>query len=146
MLELEIQKLTAAIQELTVELKSAKVGNQLATEAPANSDKPRQKKAKVTTEEAEALVEAAKPVSDQGPAQGPQPVEPEAPSEITEESLKTVAMELVRADSSAKPAILNILSDKGVKTFTHLDPKHYNFVHGELLKLAKTIYDESEAV
>jgi len=42
MLEVEIQKLTAAVEALTAELRSAKVGNSLPTQTPANPDKLRQ--------------------------------------------------------------------------------------------------------
>jgi hypothetical protein len=160
MLEVEIQKLTAAIQALTgttealvtatMQMRSSLhlIAGDIkeATVTPTNSDKPRQKKVKVTADEVEALVEAAKPVLDQEPAQDTKPVEPEPVSHITAEDLKTVAMELVRADSSARDSIIQILADHNSKTIPHLDPKHYNSVHGALLKLAMTVYNESEAM
>ena len=145
MLELEMQKLTAAITALTEELRSAKVGNSLPTETSTNSDKPRQKKPKVTQEEAEALVEAAKPV--ENPIVTDQPlkdkVEEVAPA-ITADDLKAVAMEIARADSSARPLILSILSLHGAKTITQLDPKHYQEVHAELMSIAYDIAKNGE--
>ena len=147
MLELEIQKLTAAITALTEELRSAKVGNSLPTETPTNPDKPRQRKPKVTQEEVEALVEAAKPVENTECADQPlkDKVE-EVVSAITAEDLKTVAMEIARADSSARPLILNILSKHGAKTITQLDPKHYQEVHAELMSIAYDIAKNGEVV
>ena len=145
MLELEMQKLTAAITALTEELRSAKVGNSLPTETSTNSDKPRQKKPKVTQEEAEALVEAAKPV--ENPVVTDQPLKDkveEVVSAITAEDLKTVAMEIARADSSARPLILSILSLHGAKTITQLDPKHYQEVHAELMSIAYDIAKNGE--
>jgi hypothetical protein len=164
MLEVEIQKLTAAIQALTgttealvtatMQMRSSLhlIAGDIkeATVTPTNSDKPRQKKAKVTADEVEALVEAARPILDHEPVHDlksspPAPAPAPAP-DITADDLKTVAMELARADSSARPAIIQILADHNAKTITQLDPKQYNSVHGALLKLAKSIYDNSEAV
>lgn len=158
MLELEIQKLAAAITALTEELRSAKAGNSLATEkeTPTNLDKLQQddrsyreddaarekmqakRKAKVTKEEAEALVEAATEESPKSP-------EPEKiAANITADDLKTVAMEIARADSSARPLILSILSLHGAKTITQLDPKHYQEVHAELMSIAYDIAKNGE--
>ena len=159
MLEVELQKLTAAIEALTVELRSAKVGNQLPTETstnsdsrsqpledaqtiPTNSDKPRQKreKPKVTTVEVEALVEAVAEEIPKSP-------EPEIiAANIGEADLKTMAMEIVRADSSARPIILSILAEHGAKTITQLDTKHYRAVHGRLLSLAFDIAKAGEPI
>jgi hypothetical protein len=163
MLELEIQKLTAAITALTEELRSAKVGNSLPTENPTNLDKLRQddksyreddaarekmqakRKAKVTKEEVEALVEAATPVENTECADQPlkDKVE-EVVSAITADDLKTVAMEIARSDSSARPLILSILSLHGAKTITQLDPKHYQEVHAELMSIAYDIAKNGE--
>jgi hypothetical protein len=158
MLELEIQKLTAAITALTEELRSAKVGNELPTEkeTPTNLDKLQQddrsyreddaarekmqakRKAKVTKEEVEALVEAAVEEIPKSP-------EPEKiAANITAEDLKTVAMEIARADSSARPLILSILSEHGAKTITQLDPKHYREVHARLMSIAYDIAKNGE--
>ena len=147
MLELEIQKLTAAITALTEELRLAKVSNELPTEkeTPTNSDTPRQRKPKVTQEEVEALVEAATPVENTVVTDQPlkDKVE-EIVSAITAEDLKTVAMEIARADSSARPLILSILSEHGAKTITQLDPKHYQEVHGRLMSIAYDIAKNGE--
>jgi hypothetical protein len=147
MLELEMQKLTAAITALIEELRSAKVGNELPTEkeTSTNPDKPRQKKPKVTQEEVAALVEAAKPVENTECADQPlkDKVE-EVVSAITADDLKTVAMEIARADSSTRPLILSILSLHGAKTITQLDPKHYQEVHAELMSIAYDIAKNGE--
>jgi hypothetical protein len=165
MLELEIQKLTAAITALTEELRSAKVGNSLATEkeTPTNLDKLQQddrsyreddaarekmqakRKAKVTKEEAEALVEAAKPVENTVVTDQP-PMDniPEGRPDITETSLKTMALEIVRADSSARALILAILAEHGAKTVTQLDHKHHHEVHARFLSLAYDIAKNGE--
>ena len=163
MLELEIQKLTAAIQVLTgttealvtatMQLRSSlylKDAGDIkeATGTPTNSDKPRQKKAKVTADEVEALVEAAKPVLDREPVhdlKSSAPAPAPAP-EITADTIKTVAMEIVRADSSARSSILEILANHNAKTIAQLDPKHYGPVHHALLGLAKDIFNKSEEV
>lgn len=147
MLELEIQKLTAAITALTEELRSAKVGNSLATEkeTPTNPDKPRQKKPKVTQEEVEALVEAATPVENTECADQPLMDNiPEGRPDITETSLKTMALEIVRADSSARALILAILAEHGAKTVTQLDHKHHHEVHGRFLSIAYDIAKNGE--
>ena len=103
------------------------------------------RKAKVTKEEAEALVEAAKPV--ENPVVTDQPLKDkveEVVSAITADDLKTVAMEIARADSSARPLILSILSLHGAKTITQLDPKHYQEVHAELMSIAYDIAKNGE--
>jgi len=148
MLELEMQKLTAAIEALTVELRSAKAGNELPTEkeTPTNPDKPRQRKPKVTPEEVEALVEAVKPVENTECVDQPLKDKAEEGAAITAEDLKTVAMEIARADSSARPLILSILSEHGAKTITQLDPKHYQEVHAELMSIAYDIAKNGEVV
>ena len=147
MLELEMQKLTAAITALTEELRSAKAGNELATEkeTPTNLDKPRQKKPKVTQEEVEALVEAATPVENTECADQP-PMDniPEGRPDVTETSLKTMALEIVRADSNARALILAILAEHGAKTVTQLDHKHHHEVHARFLSLAYDIAKNGE--
>ena len=147
MLELEMQKLTAAITALTEELRSAKVGTSLATEkeTPTNPDKPRQKKPKVTQEEVEALVEAAIPVENPVVTDQP-PMDniPEGRPDITETSLKAMALEIVRADSNARALILAILAEHGAKTVTQLDHKHHHEVHARFLSLAYDIAKNGE--
>ena len=173
MIEVEIQKLTAAITALVEVLRSAKVGNELPTETPTISDNLRQeqlhaererrqaeldqqmaevykaeqaktkRKAKVTPEETKALVEA---VTEEIP-NSPEPANiPEIISDLTENDLKTLAMEIARADSSARNIILSILGEHNSKTITQLDPKHYRAVHGRFLSLAHDIAKEGEEV
>ena len=165
MLELEMQKLTAAITALTEELRSAKVGNELPTEkeTPTNLDKLQQddrsyreddaarekmqakRKAKVTKEEVEALVEAATPVENPVVTDQP-PMDniPEGRPDITETSLKAMALEIVRADSNARALILAILAEHGAKTVTQLDHKHHHEVHARFLSLAYDIAKNGE--
>ena len=146
MLEVEIQNLTAAIKELIVELRSA-------------NETPAEKSYREDNDYREGLQAARdKAVEDRAPKKSspkkvavPEPEAAPAPApapsrDITAEDLKTVAMELARADNSARASIIQILADHDSKTIPHLDPKHYNSVHGALLKLAKTIYDKSEEV
>ena len=162
MLEVEIQKLTAAVEALTAELRSAKVGNSLPTEISTITDNYRQddqscrendaarekmqaertakRKPRVTKEEAEALIEVAKPVENPVVTDQPLKDEPkEVVSDITAEDLKTMAMEIARADSSTRTIILEILGEHGAKTISQLDPKNYRAVHGRLLSLATDI-------
>jgi len=147
MLELEMQKLTAAIIGLTEELRLAKVGNELPTEkeTPINPDKPRQRKPKVTQEEVEAIVEAATPVENTECSDQPlMDNVPEGRPDVTETSLKTMALEIVRADSSARALILAILAEHGAKTVTQLDHKHHHEVHARFLSLAYDIAKNGE--
>jgi len=166
MLEVEIQKLTAAIAALTEELKSAKVGNQLATETAAEKsyrednaareemqrmrDEAAAKSAETKSPKKAPPKKAAEPVAiDHEAARDPvsEPDKASPPkSDITADTIKTVAMELVRAESSARFTILEILDEHGAKTITQLDPKEYASVHHELLGLAKNIFNKSEAV
>lgn len=163
MLEFEIKKLTDAIEEMIVQLKGT---NALLMEARTNAktvtaaeksyreddayreglQAARDKAVEAKAPKKVSAKKAAAPVLDHEPVQDPKPVEPEPASYITADNLKTVAMELVRADSSTREAIIQILADHDSKTIPHLDPKHYNSVHGELLKLAMSVYNESEAV
>jgi 23S rRNA pseudoU1915 N3-methylase RlmH len=179
MIEVEIQKLTAAIEALTKAVQeSGRPTVVVNSETPTNLDNLRQadqsyrdddaarealqaerdrrqaeldqqlaevykaeqaktkRKAKVTPEETKALVEAvAAPVAEPDD-------EPEVVSDLTENDLKTLAMEIARADSSARNIILSILGEHGSKTITHLDPKHYRAVHGRLMTLAHDIAKE----
>lgn len=183
MLEVEVQKLTAAIEALTAELRLAKAGNSLPSFADREDDAVREamqaertammakidgvsnadqqladlykaeqakakRKAKVTKEEVEALVEAAKPV--ENPAVTDQPLKdkedsPKSPEPekiaaiISENDLKGIAMEIARKDSSARPIILGILGEHGAKTITQLDSKHYGEVHRKFMSLAADI-------
>lgn len=183
MIEVEIQKLTAAIETLTKAVLSmgsptlvvtngtptnvttleeaersyrnddaarealqaerdrrqAELDQQMAEVYKAEQAKTK-RKAKVTPEETKALVEAvAAPVAEPDD-------EPEVVSDITETDLKALAMEIARADSSARNIILSILGEHGSKTITHLDPKHYRAVHGKLMTLAHDIAKEGEEV
>lgn len=114
--------------------------------------KARKAHAVVTTEETKALVDAAiapekaveKPAVTDQPLKDKEenPKSPEAEKiavNIGEGDLKALAMEIARADSSARPIILGILGEHGAKTITQLDAKHYHAVHGKFLSLAHDI-------
>ena len=193
MIEVEIQKLTAAITALVEVLRSAKVGNELPTETPTISDNLRQeqlhaererrqaeldqqmadvykaeqaktkRKAKVTPEETKALVEAVvepapfvliradqlPPVDNENFDEEEKAMgfdKPHLVSDLTENDLKGLAMEIARADSSARNIILSILGEHGSKTITQLDPKHYRAVHARFLSLAHDIAKDGEEV
>jgi hypothetical protein len=158
MLELEIQKLTAAVEALTKALQMTApltAAVNAAEQSYRENDEARRKMqderranrraGKVTKEEVGALVEAATPVENIECTDQPlkDKVE-EVVSAITAEDLKTVAMEIARADSSARPLILSILSLHGAKTITQLDPKHYQEVHAELMSIAYDIAKNGE--
>ena len=149
MLELEIQKLTAAIEALTAELRSAKVGNELPaetpTETPTNSDKPKRGRPR----KEETVVEQDEEVAEKSPEKSPEPANIPANisfAEITADDLKNLAMEISRSDSSARPIIMDILDKKGSKTITQLDPKFYREVHADLMALAYEIAKNGELV
>jgi hypothetical protein len=109
--------------------------------------KAKRKAARVTKEETEALIEAAKPVEKPVVTDQPLKDEPkEVVSDITAEDLKTMAMEIARADSSTRTIILEILGEHGAKTITQLDPKNYRAVHGRLMSLAHDIAKNGEEV
>jgi hypothetical protein len=155
MLEVEIQKLTAAITALTEELRSAKVANSLPTETPTNSDNPQQTP---TEHLEEPLASSEKPKRGRPKKEEPvtdQPLKSEEPpassenisfAEITQGDLQTLAMEITRADSSSRPLIKDILGRRGSKTITHLDPKFYREVHADLMAVAYQIAKDGEAV
>lgn len=195
MIEVEIQKLTAAIETLTKAVLSmgsptlvvtngtptnvttleeaersyrnddaarealqaerdrrqAELDQQMAEVYKAEQAKTK-RKAKVTPEETKAIVEASMsaltnvPITMGGSGASDPAPEPEVVSDITETDLKTLAMEIARADSSARNIILSILGEHGSKTITHLDPKHYRAVHGKLMTLAHDIAKEGEEV
>ena len=148
MIEAELQKLTAAIEALTRAVEE-NTRSAAARGIPTNSDNLRQEEkpaAKSKAKEpaktpAETTVET--PIEDKNP-KSPEPANISA--NITEGDLKTLALEIARADSGARPTILAILAEHGAKTITQLDPKHYHAVHGRLLSLAYDIAKSGEPV
>ena len=158
MLEVEIQKLTAAITALTEELRSAKVGNSLPTETPTNSDSRSKTVEDAEETPTETPTNLDKPKRGRPKKEEPvtdQPLKSEEPpafsenvsfAEITQGDLKTVAMEITRADSSTRPLIMAILGKRGSKTITHLDPKFYREVHADLMAVVYQIAKDGEAV
>lgn len=166
MLEVEIQKLTAAIEALTAELRSAKVGNQLPTQTPTNSDSrsktvedaeetPTETSTETPTnldkpkrgrpKKEEAVVEQTEEMAEKSPEKSPEPANISF-AEITQDDVKTIAMEISRADSSARPIIMDILDKRGSKTITQLDPRFYREVHADLMALAYEIAKNGEPV
>jgi len=161
MLEFEIKKLTDAIEEMIVQLKGT---NALLMEARTNAKTVTAAEKSYREDDAyreglqaarDKAVEAKAPkkVSDKkaaAPVLDHEPVhdlKSSAPApDITADTIKTLAMEIVRADSSARTIILEILGKHDTKTIVHLDPKHYGPVHHALLGLAKDIFNKSEAV
>lgn len=99
MLETEIQKLTAAIEALTVQVKTLR----------ALSVDPSQK---VRSENNSEVA----PKADQKPAIKATSNYPS----ISKDNLKDIALEISKADSDAKVEILAILSAHGAKTITAL--------------------------
>ena len=158
MLEVEIQKLTAAITALTEELRSAKVANSLPTQTPTNSDSRSQTVEDAEETPTETPTNLDKPKRGRPKKEEPvtdQPLKSEEPpassenvsfAEITQDDLKTVAMEITRANSSTRPLIMDILGRRGSKTITHLDSKFYREVHADLMAVAYQIAKNGEVV
>ena len=139
MLEVEIQKLTAAIEALTKAIesdaekrpKAVESVKETPTETPTITDKPRQKKAK-----AEATPE---------PTPAPVP-EPPSSKSYDQNAVRELAMQIVRDDSTARPRIMEILGQYGAKTTNQLKPENCHEVHGKLLALAFDIAKNGELV
>jgi len=139
MLEVEIQKLTAAIEALTKAIesdaekrpKAVESVKETPTETPTITDKPRQKKAK-----AEAALE---------PTPAPVP-EPPSSKSYDQNAVRELAMQIVRDDSTARPRIMEILGQYGAKTTNQLKPEDCHEVHGKLLALAFDIAKNGESV
>ena len=139
------------------ERRQAELDQQMAEVYKAEQAKTK-RKAKVTPEETKALAAAARedimdesglPVGSVEVLKEQSPKSPEPAiilANITEGDLKTMALEIARADSSARPIILGILAEHDAKTITQLDPKHYRAVHGRLLSLAHDIAKDGEPV
>jgi len=107
MLEVEIQKLTAAVEALTVQLKSMNTN----TEAEKPSKKPSPRAGKVSE-----TVENAPEPSETSEA----PDAPDAVSSVSKENLKEIALEISRTDPSAKKEIVSILASHKSKTISEL--------------------------
>ena len=136
----------------TLAEKKAEDDQKLADLYKAEQAKAKRKAAKVTKEETEALVEASKsslsdvPIHMGGSGAAPDDKALAPVSDLTEADLKTLAMEIARADSSARTIILEILGEHGAKTITQLDPKNYRAVHGRFLSLAHDIAKDGEEI
>jgi len=139
MLEVEIQKLTAAIEALTKAIendaerrpKAVESVKETPTETPTITDKPRQKKAK----------------AEPAPEPAPEPVpEPPSSKSYDQNAVRELAMQIVRDDSTARPRIMEILGQYGAKTTNQLKPEDCHKVHGKLLALAFDIAKNGELV
>jgi len=145
MLEVEIQKLTAAIETLTkvvqsmalptITVNAVETPTETPTETSTITDKPRQRK----------------PKAEPAPAQEVAPEVFEPPSSIsfkqyTQNDVRELAMQIVRDDSTARPRIMEILGQYGAKTTNQLKPEDCHEVHGKLLALAFDIAKNGELV
>ena len=135
MLEQEIQKLTAAIVELTATIREQgkpaeehipNVPNNVPNNVPSNIpahypyDKPVQLEIEPESEPAT-----------------------HAPG-VTREGLKEISLQIVRADTSKKKEIVDILAAHGAQTITKLADVHIHAVHGKFLALAAQIAREAQ--
>ena len=107
MLEVEIQKLTAAVEALTVQLKSMNTNTE--AEKPSKKPSPRAGKVSETVEDAPEPSETSEA-----------PDAPDAVSSVSKENLKEIALEISRTDPSAKKEIVSILASHKSKTISEL--------------------------
>ena len=107
MLEVEIQKLTAAVEALTVQLKSMNTNTE--AEKPSKKPSPRAGKVFETVEDAPEPSETSEA-----------PDAPDAVSSVSKENLKEIALEISRTDPSAKKEIVSILASHKSKTISEL--------------------------
>ena len=107
MLEVEIQKLTAAVEALTVQLKSMDTNTE--AEKPSKKPSPRAGKVSETVEDAPEPSETSEA-----------PDTPDAVSSVSKENLKEIALEISRTDPSAKKEIVSILASHKSKTISEL--------------------------
>ena len=130
MLEAEIQRLTAAVEALTEQIKS------LAIAAPAPAPAP-------TPAPAPKSEPEPKPVKNKEPAAETH-TDPKPP--ISKEALKDLAIQITRADTDAKVEVFAILSAHKVNTITALpeDPDVMFDVFTRLNNLADRIAKEAE--
>lgn len=106
MQELEIQKLTAAIEKLTSVIEAA------------NKIAPTAQKA-ATAKKAEAEAEP-KPKPEPEPSPPADAVHVDAVSSVSKDNLKEIALEITQNDPAAKKEILAILASHKSKTITDL--------------------------
>ena len=107
MLEVEIQKLTAAVEALTVQLKSMNTNTE--AEKPSKKPSPRAGKVSETVEDAPEPSETSEA-----------PDASDAVSSVSKENLKEIALEISRTDPSAKKEIVSILASHKSKTISEL--------------------------
>ena len=135
MLENEIQKLTVAIQELTMEM--------------------RQRPQVVSTTKADVVEpKAAKPKAAKIEELKPEPVKIDVPAEdlesevevspVDRKALGALAMEISRAQTSAVPLIKAILKEHNVLTITQLPESALVDVHNKLLGISYDIAHGNE--
>ncbi len=133
MLEQEIQKLTAAIEALTATMREQQTPRQ--ETIPKSPDKSptakieRELRQTPTTPAPEPDVPA-----DADPAPG-----------CTREGLKEISLQIVRADTSKKKEIVDILEKHGAPTITKLADSEIHAVHGKFLALAHQVAREAKA-
>lgn len=127
MLEVEIQKLTAAVEALTAKIDTLK----LPAAAPAPAVQPVHEPVKT-------------PRASKKAAEAPAPLDP--PPSTSKDNLKAIALEISRNDNDAKKEIFSILESYGAKTITALpdDPAVLHDVFTRLSNVANKIARDAE--
>lgn len=156
MLDSEVQKLTAAIEALTVQIKNQNVARAafvkhaeaLVAHADTNTNtshltaKPQNRNGdmgSVTTQQIAGGTRTVRKINDT-----PTPLDPHPTT--SKENLKDLALQISRADSNAKSEIVSILNSHGAKTITSLsdDPGVLHDVFARLTNLAAKIAEQSQ--
>lgn len=135
MLEVEIQKLTAAVEALTAKIDTLK----LPAAAPAPAPVPAPVPAVQPVHEPVKTPRASKKA-----AEAPAPLDP--PPSTSKDNLKAIALEISRNDNDAKKEIFSILESYGAKTITALpdDPAVLHDVFTRLSNVANKIARDAE--
>jgi len=133
MLEQEIQKLTAAVEALTAALREQQTSKQeIIPKSPDKSPPPK--------------IEREVRQTPTTPAQEPDvPADAEPAPGCTREGLKEISLQIVRADTSKKKEIVDILEKHGAPTITKLADAEIHAVHGKFLALAHQVAREAKA-
>ena len=136
MLEQEIQKLTAAIEALTATMREQQTPRQ--ETIPKSPDKspdksPAPKIERELRQTPATLAPEPDVPADADPAPG-----------CTREGLKEISLQIVRADTSKKKEIVDILEKHGAPTITKLADSEIHAVHGKFLALAHQVAREAK--
>lgn len=168
MLEAEIQKLTAAVEALTVQIKALSLSSMqepaldgpvalpqvpaltplVAAEQSYQADNAAREKMQADRDAKQAAAPAHEPVktpkASKKVSEAPAPLDPHPT--VSKENLKDMALQISRADTSAKSEIVSILASHNVKTITALPDTHDVLfdVFSRLNNLAAKIAAEAE--